>query len=494
MGAVPRFPLRIALPLVLAAAVAVPRATGQDGPHPDPLAGVDSAVADVLTRTGAPSASVAVVRDGEIVLARAYGTARLDASLPAKPEMRYSVGSISKQFTAAAVLLLAEEGKLSLDDRLVRWLPELTRSREVTLRQLLSMTSGYQDFWPQDYVMPMMLEPVSAALILDRWAKKPLDFEPGTKWQYSNTNYVIAGLVVERTCGLPLLDLLGRRIFAPLHMTTVTDTDQAPLGAVDPERYLRFALGPPRPAPKEGKGWLYAAGELAMTARDLAAWDVSMINRSVLQPGSYRQMETEVQLASGVGTRYGLGVRVGATDGHRLISHGGEVSGFTAQNNVYPDDRAAVAVLTNLDATTAAEQIATLVARLLLAPSDGGAAAGAGEDDLRGAAARPHRPGALHRERKCLLLRAGARGLQGQPRTARRAEGVHAAGEVAARRDDVRALSRRVREAVCPRFHVHDARRQARAVHGGSRGVTPGVPARSRSSAVCYLEKRGTRR
>ena len=374
MGAVPRFPLRIALPLVLAAAVAVPRATGQDGPHPDPLAGVDSAVADVLTRTGAPSASVAVVRDGEIVLARAYGTARLDASLPAKPEMRYSVGSISKQFTAAAVLLLAEEGKLSLDDRLVRWLPELTRSREVTLRQLLSMTSGYQDFWPQDYVMPMMLEPVSAALILDRWAKKPLDFEPGTKWQYSNTNYVIAGLVVERTCGLPLLDLLGRRIFAPLHMTTVTDTDQAPLGAVDPERYLRFALGPPRPAPKEGKGWLYAAGELAMTARDLAAWDVSMINRSVLQPGSYRQMETEVQLASGVGTRYGLGVRVGATDGHRLISHGGEVSGFTAQNNVYPDDRAAVAVLTNLDATTAAEQIATLVARLLLAPSDGDAA------------------------------------------------------------------------------------------------------------------------
>src|SRR5207248_5249930 len=141
---------------------------------------------DALAKTGAPSASVAVVKDGKIVYLHAYGNARLDPPLAATPQMRYSIGSVSKQFTATAILLLAGEGKLSLDDRVVRWLPELTRAKDVTIRQLLSMTSGYQDFWPQDYVMPMMLNPVTPPEIAKGWAQIPLDFEPGSKWQYSN--------------------------------------------------------------------------------------------------------------------------------------------------------------------------------------------------------------------------------------------------------------------------------------------------------------------
>jgi CubicO group peptidase (beta-lactamase class C family) len=232
------------------------------------------------------------------------------------------------------------------------------------------MTSGYQDYWPQDYVMPMMLEPVTADAIAKGWAQKPLDFEPGTKWQYSNTNYVVAGMIVERVAGMPLLDFLRARVFAPLHMTSVSNIDEAALGERDPSRYFRYALGPLRIAPKEGKGWLFAAGELAMTARDLALWDISMLEQTVLQPPSYRAMQGEVQLASGVGTRYGLGVSVSVADGHRLISHGGEVSGFTAENDVYPDDRAAVVVLTNLDATNASSQIASKIAALLFAATD----------------------------------------------------------------------------------------------------------------------------
>jgi len=216
----------------------------------------------------------------------------------------------------------------------------------------------------------MMLEPVTPQGILDRWARKPLDFEPGTKWQYSNTNYVIAGLIVEKVSGMPLFEFLQKRVFTPLHMTTVTDTDQAPLGPEEPTRYMRYALGPPRPAPKEGKGWMYAAGELAMTPHDLAVWNVSVIDRTMMQPASYLEMETEVRLTSGVGARYGLGVSVAMTDGRRRISHGGEVSGFTAQNNVYPDDRAAVAVMMNLDATNASDQIATKIGNLLFTASD----------------------------------------------------------------------------------------------------------------------------
>ena len=333
-------------------------------------ASIDKAATDILSKTGAPSASVAVVRDGRIVYTHAYGLANLEMKMAASPQMRYSIGSISKQFTAAALLMLAEEGRLSLDDKVIRWLPDLTRAGDVTLRQILSMTSGYQDFWPQDYVMPMMLQPVTAPEIVTGWAKKPLDFEPGAKWQYSNTNYVIAGMIAERVAGMPLLDFLSKRVFAPLHMTSVTNTDIGPLGPGEPMRYLRYALGPLRPAPKEGRGWMFAAGELAMTASDLALWDISMIDQSVLKPESYRALGTEVAMSNGVGTRYGLGVSVGINEGRRVVSHGGEVSGFTARNEVYPDDRTAIVVLTNMDATSASEQIAGSIAHTLFASTD----------------------------------------------------------------------------------------------------------------------------
>jgi CubicO group peptidase (beta-lactamase class C family) len=331
---------------------------------------IDKVAADALAKTGVPSASVAVVKDGQIAYLRAYGNARLDPPAPAKPEMRYSIGSISKQFTAAAILLLQEQGKLSLDDKVAKFIPGLTRANEVSIRQILSHTSGYQDYWPQDYVMPLMLQPVSAQKILDTWARKPLDFEPGTKWQYSNTNFVIAGLIVEKVSGEPLLQFLQEKVFAPLNMKSVADTDKAKLGDTDPTGYLRYALGPPRPAPKEGSGWLFAAGELAMPAEDLAKWDISIINQSLLKPASYHEFETEVLLKNGLATRYGLGVDVRSDFGHRSLSHGGEVSGFTSENVVFPDERAAVVVLTNQDAADASGAIAKGIAPLLLAGDD----------------------------------------------------------------------------------------------------------------------------
>ena len=217
--------------------------------------------------------------------------------------------------------------------------------------------------------MPPMLQPVMAQQILDQWARKPLDFEPGSKYQYSNTNYVIAGLIVEKVSGVPLMEFLQRRIFTPLGMTSIADIDSGPLGPEDPSRYRRVGLAPVRSAPKEGKGWLFAAGGLAMTARDLALWDIATIDQRVLQPASYREMQKEVQLTNGVGSRYGLGVGVSLVDGRRLISHGGEVSGFTARNDIYPDERAAVVALTNLDASDASTQIASKIGALLFAPA-----------------------------------------------------------------------------------------------------------------------------
>jgi CubicO group peptidase (beta-lactamase class C family) len=246
----------------------------------------------------------------------------------------------------------------------------LTRADEVTIRQILSMTSGYQDFWPQDYVMPPMLQPTTAQQIINDWAKKPLDFEPGTKWQYSNTNFVIAGLIVEQVADMPLVDFLRREIFAPLHMTSVFISDSSSLGPTDPQRYLRYALGPPRVAPKEGSGWMFAAGELAMTPSDLARWDISVIDEKILKPASYLAQQTEVRLADGVGTGYGLGVDVGMVNGHRAIFHSGEVSGFTSENLIFPDDSTAVVVLTNLDAADAYRQIAGRITDILFSATD----------------------------------------------------------------------------------------------------------------------------
>jgi len=331
---------------------------------------IDKVVNDTLTRTGVPSASIAVVKDGQVAYVKAYGDAKLEPKLPATPEMRYSIGSISKQFTATAILLLQEQGKLSLDDKVGKYVPDLTRANEVSIRQLLSHTSGYQDYWPQDYVMPMMLQPVTAQKIMEMWAKKPLDFEPGTKWQYSNTNYVIAGVIVERVSGMPLLKFLQQKVFTPLGMNSVADIDQEKLGDTDPTGYLRYALGPLRPAPKEGKGWLFAAGELAMPAQDLAKWDISIIDQKLLKSSSYSELGADVRLKNGLATQYGLGVSVNSQAGHRALSHGGEVSGFTAQNIVFPDDRAAVVVLTNQDAASAAGPIAGGIAPLLFATND----------------------------------------------------------------------------------------------------------------------------
>ena len=336
---------------------------------------VDSIATAVLASTGVPSASVAVVTHGKIAYAHAYGSAKLDPRTPATPDMRYGIGSISKQFTAAAVLLLQQEGKLSLDDPVSKYVPGLTRGSDVTIRMVLSHTSGYQDFWPQDYVPPEMEKAITPQAILDHWAKQPLDFEPGTRWQYSNTNFEIAALVVEKASGTPFFQFVRTRILEPLHLASAIDFDSRGPSAVEPVGYMRFGLGPLRPATPTGPGWMFGAGELAMTPSDLARWDISLIDQSLLTPASYAEMEKSVLLRNGVSSDYGLGVDVTNANGHRRIEHSGEVAGFTAENVVFPDDSAAVVVLTNQDAAPASGAIAQQISGLLFSTEDADAQA-----------------------------------------------------------------------------------------------------------------------
>src|SRR5712671_2262972 len=294
---------------------------------------VDAIANQVLQSTGVPSASVAVVKNGRVVYANAYGAAKLDLRAPATPDLRYAIGSISKQFTAVAILLLQQDGKLKLDDPVSRFIPGLTRGNEVTVRQLLSHTSGYQDFWPQDYVMPGMLQATTPQAIADAWAKKALDFAPGSRWQYSNTNYTLAGMVVEKASGMPFFQFVRTRILAPVGLTSAADFDASPR-ATNTTGYVRYGLGPLRPAPDAGSGWMWAAGELAMTASDLAKWDINLIRHGLLNPESYRELEREVVLNNGAGTGYSLGLDVAMQGGRFMLEHSGEVSGFCREHGI----------------------------------------------------------------------------------------------------------------------------------------------------------------
>jgi len=335
---------------------------------PDLAARIDAGVTDVLKRTGSPSASVAVVVGDQIVLARAYGDARLDPPLKATADTRYGIGSISKEFTAAAILILQSEGKLSLDDHVSRWFPDLTDADKITLRQILSHTAGYQDFYAEDYTLTPMQRPTTPEAIMAGWAKKPLDFKPGEDWQYSNTGYVIAGRIVEKVSGQPLFAFLKAHVFAPLHMDGAVDNDARRIVAPDAAGYTRAALGPVRPVIPEGSGWMYGAGELAMPARDVARWDISEIDRSLLPPAAYAEQVKTIKLNSGKDSGYAMGLFVSRPGGRTMYEHSGEIAGFVSENRIYPDDKAAIVVLTNIEANGAAKMIADRIADLILPP------------------------------------------------------------------------------------------------------------------------------
>jgi D-alanyl-D-alanine carboxypeptidase len=329
----------------------------------------DELVDRVMQQTGVPSVQVGVIRGDQVVYEVARGEARIatadKAPVAATVQMHYPIGSVSKQFTVACILLLQEQGKLHLDDPVATWFPELTRASDITVRMLLTQTSGYRDFAPQDYTIPEWLQPVNPLDTVHHWAELPLDFEPSTKVEYSNTNYVLAGLIVEKVSGTSFFNFLRENVLQPLKLEQVLDldTDRA---KIEPLGYRRNALGPLRPALAEAAGWYTAAGTLVMPVSTLLQWDLSLINKSLLKPESYAAMEKEQRLKDGGPTNVGLGFQVGHVRGHFMLLHSGEVAGFSSMSLVLPDDHIAVAVLVNQDANSAAQQIAQGLVPILI--------------------------------------------------------------------------------------------------------------------------------
>ena len=362
--------MRLLLATTLLAAVAASAQQPAPAPAPaltsDIVARVAAIAQKVLADSGVPSASVGIVQNGHIVYTQAFGLARLSPPLPAEASMAYPIGSISKQFTATAILILQQQGKLSVQDPVSKFFPELTRSSEVKILNLLTHTSGYQDYAPQDYTIPAWTHPGDPLAVVHEFAGKPLDFDPGTQWQYSNTNFVLAALIVQQVSGEPFAKFLADNVLTPAHLENVLNlnTDQSQLQVTG---YMRNALAPIRPAALEAPGWYFGDGDLAMPVGQLLTWDLTLLNQSLLTPASYKEMETPFILKDDINSHYGLGVEVRTRNGRHIIEHSGEVGGFVAENILYPDDHVAIAVLTNQEASEAASQIAQQIAPLILA-------------------------------------------------------------------------------------------------------------------------------
>jgi CubicO group peptidase (beta-lactamase class C family) len=331
---------------------------------------VDATVQHCLARDETPSASIAVVLDRKVAYVKSYGEAHLAPALAATTTTRYHLASLSKAFTAQALLCLEQDGKVSLNDPVARWLPGLSGGDRVKLGQLLNHTAGYPDHYPQSYPAGPRTRPIRPAQLLAEWGHHPLLFPPGSEWHYSNMNYVIAGCVAEKAAGEPLFRFMERRIFAPLGMTNTVDLDDPKsTTATDAIGYERIALGPLRPAPAEGRGWSFGAGQVVSTAEDVARWDTAFLEKRLLAAAQSEEEVTPPTLPSGALAPYALGLFVSKLGGRVTYFNVGQGLGFLAINRLYPVERAAVVVLTNTNASPAFRHIADAVEYIAVPPS-----------------------------------------------------------------------------------------------------------------------------
>ena len=343
------FCLRVLLLVSLLATASGARAETPQSPSPPKefdLGAIDAYLAAQVRDQGYPGLAVTIVRDGKILLAKGYGQRDLESHAPVEPDTPFAIGSVTKQFTCACIFLLAEDGKLSVRDKVAKYYPDLTRAGDITLYDLMTHASGYPDYYPLDFVDRRLRKPISIDKVLIEYAGGKLDFEPGTRWSYSNTGYLLLGRIVEKVSKEPMSEFLSRRILKPLGMN---HSAFGPGGDL-PGRahgYSSFALGPQEPAPTEADGWLHAAGGLWASAPDLARWGLALVEGKVLKPESFNLMTTRRKLADGRTKDYGCGLGIYQRDGETVLMHSGAVSGYQSYNAVVPRTKSAVILLTN---------------------------------------------------------------------------------------------------------------------------------------------------
>jgi CubicO group peptidase (beta-lactamase class C family) len=311
-------------------------------------AALDPRIASAIDGGRIAGTSVAVVRGRDTLLMKTYGRADLERGVPTPDRAVYEIGSISKQFTAAAILQLQERGKLSLDDEVAKHLPGIpTQGRRVTLRHLLGHSSGIAGFHTGD---PEFRAIMGQALPLDTlarvYAAKPFDFAPGTAMRYNNTGYLLLGMIVERASGMPYGEYVKRNLFDRAGMR---DTRHCGNGDRDPHRVRGYDGdgGALKPSEDFDRRWGTGAGSICSTTADLVAWTRALHGGRILGPAAYREMLSPDALADGTRPRYAKGLILNPVQGHRAIHHGGSIYGFESHLAYLPDDSLTIVVLVN---------------------------------------------------------------------------------------------------------------------------------------------------
>ncbi|HEX9173385.1 MAG TPA: serine hydrolase [Telluria sp.] len=352
-------------------ALHVPHAAAMDKPstaltQAAYAARIDAAIAPYF-KAGDPGATVIVVKDGKTVYRKAYGMADVAKRQPLTPDTALRLGSITKQFTAVAILMLAEEGKIALGDPITKFLPDYpTQGKTITIEHLLTHTSGIASYTGRPGYMLNMHKDLTVAQMIDSFKDAPMDFEPGTDWRYNNSGYFLLGAIIEKVSGKSYADFVAQRIFTPLGMTDTAyeghERGRAP-------RAIGYSVAekgfePSRPVSMTQP---YAAGSLVSTVDDLARWDVAISSGKLIKAASWKRAFTPYEVTTGKPTKYGYGWALSSLRGVPVIGHGGGINGFNTYAARIPGEKVFVAVLSNTDSgPVRAEHVANKVAAIAI--------------------------------------------------------------------------------------------------------------------------------
>ena len=333
--------LAVALPCV-------PVLAAQQAPGGDLAARIDAVLAATY-KPDAPGATVIVVKDGKTLLRKAYGLADVENRKPLTPDTPLRLGSITKQFTATAILMLAEEGKLKLDDDITTYLPDYpTHGKKITIEHLLTHTSGIVSYTGKPGFMAGMTKDRTVAEMIAFFKDDPLEFDPGARYRYNNSGYFLLGAIIEKVSGQTYDQFVAQRIFVPLGMERTAYEGHERSKAAQALGYTK-GQGKFIPSPPLSMTQPYAAGALVSTVDDLARWDAAITSGRLLKAASWQKAFTPYTLNSGAGTGYGYGWGIGKLQGVPMISHGGGINGFSTFALRLPAEKLFVAVLTNAD-------------------------------------------------------------------------------------------------------------------------------------------------
>lgn len=322
---------------------------------PQRLKSIDSFIATEMAREKIPGLALGIYSRGQILLAKGYGQASVELGVAVKPETIFQSGSVGKQFISAAIMMLVEEGKLSLDDSITKYFPEAPATwKPILIKNLLSHTSGLAEYESDERIGPNGPFYLRLDFTEDELVKKiealPVEWAPGDKWDYRNTNYVLLGILIHKITGKPYYDFLDERIFKPLGMTStrlISDRD------IIPNRAAGYEL---EAGQLKNQEWVSptfnstADGTLYFNVPDMAKWDAALYGTQLLKRSSLDRIWTVYPLNDGKPNPagYGFGWEIGKQQGHKRIEHGGAWQGFTCDIARYPDDNLTVVVLTNL--------------------------------------------------------------------------------------------------------------------------------------------------